>query len=720
MFVLAGFGPQGAFAKDSFSRERLSKNDAAPWQITAKSLSFSADEGVYEAEGNVVITRDDQSLYAQEAVYNVKTGIAKVSGEVRLEAGGDIFQGKRGIFDLKNKTGRIEDGSIFISDNHYYISGKVMEKLAEDTYLVKHCLVTTCDGESPVWSITGSEVSVTIEGYGKVKDAAFRVRGVPIIYVPYMIFPAKTQRQTGLLPPRLGYSGRKGLDAEVPFFWAISDQTDATFYERFMSERGYMQGLEFRYVADEDSKGNFLFDILYDKKEAKDMNDPDDVQLSPFARTNRTRYWFRGRLDQDLTSGLDARLDADFLSDQDYLREFEGGIFGLKARPDLAEESRRSVEETSSPTRRSRLRLSHYGDAYSLQAVASYHQRPENPSQDQTAQPLAGLNFNLLPERLMKFPMFFTLNSDYDYIWREAGQKGHRASLAPELRFPLWLGRYVEFEPSFRYTYNAQWFDANQQGQDNYYRKAYEIGTRVATNAERIYDVDIRNAKRLKHKLSPALSYTYRVHQDQDKQSPWFEPIDEKGKINQLTLSIENFLDARLESNKGEVTYRQWAYLNLSQSYNIEESRHKEPGTKEEPFEPLTGLLVLRPFQDIDIYGEARWDHYDHKMTFADLSLDLSVQRSGKRKDTFKVDYQYEKDGQKSLNFWLGVNLAHGFSVGSSLERDLGLDYTVSNSYWLDYQNQCWGVRFGAERQDEDTNVMVLFRLLGLGDIKAL
>ena len=696
------------------------RDDESPWQVTARSLSYSAEEGVYVAEGDVVITKADQSLYAQKAIYNVKTGIAKVSGDVRLEAGGDIFQGEQGFFDLKNKTGRIENGSLFIGENHYYISGKVMEKLAEDTYLIKDCLLTTCDGENPVWSITGSEVRVTIEGYGKVKDAAFRVRGVPFIYVPYMIFPAKTQRQTGLLPPRLGYSDRKGMDMEVPFFWAISDQTDATFYERFMSERGYMQGLEFRYVANEDSKGNFLFDILSDRKEEKNMNDPDDVQLSPFARTNSTRYWFRGRLDQDLTSRLEARLDADFVSDQDYLREFEGGLFGLKARPDLAEESRRPVEETHSPTRRSGLRLSHDGEAYSLQALASYHQRPENPSQDQTAQPLAGLNFNLLPEQIMNFPMFFTLGSDYDYVWRDVGQKGHRVSLNPELRFPLWLGRYMEFEPYFRYTYNAQWFDENQQNLDHYYRRAYEAGARVATSAERIYDVNFRNAKRLKHKVSPVLSYRHRVHQDENKVSPWFEPIDEKGKINQVTLSIENFLDARLESKKGEVTYRQWAFLNLSQSYDIEESRHKEPETKDKPFEPLTALLILRPFQHIDLYSEAKWDHYDHKITFADLSLDVSVERSGQRKDTFKVDYQYEKDGQKSLNFWLGVNLAHGFSVGSSLERDLGMAHTISNSYWLDYQNQCWGVRFGAERQDEDTNVIVLFRLLGLGDIKAL
>ena len=62
-----------------------------------------------------------------------------------------------------------------------------------------------------------------------------------------------------------------------------------------MSRRGYMQGLEFRYVSDKESKGTFLFDILSDRED-KDMTDPDDISISPYSRTNDTRYWFRGRM----------------------------------------------------------------------------------------------------------------------------------------------------------------------------------------------------------------------------------------------------------------------------------------------------------------------------------------------------------------------------------------------------------------------------------------
>ena len=125
----------------------------------------------------------------------------------------------------------------------------------------------------------------------------------------------------------------------------ISDQVDATLYQRYMSERGYMQGLEFRYLADEKSKGIFLFDILSDKIEEKNMDDPDELEISPFTRTNHTRYWLRGGADQNLPFGFSARLDTDYVSDQDYFREFQGSLLGYQGRPDLTRELGRSLEE---------------------------------------------------------------------------------------------------------------------------------------------------------------------------------------------------------------------------------------------------------------------------------------------------------------------------------------------------------------------------------------
>lgn len=715
---LVALSTNDSYAGDPLSKEGLSNE--TPWRIWAKSLSYNEKDGTYLAEGDVAITKAQQTLYTQKAVFNKKTGVAKVSGGLRLETDGDIITGQKGWFNLETQTGEIMDGSLFLRSNHYYVSGSLMQKVGKDTYVIKDCSVTTCDGVNPDWTITGSEVKVTIEGYGTVKHSAFRIRGLPILYIPYMFFPAKTKRQTGLLPPSAGYSTLNGGQFEVPFFWAISEQTDATFYQRYMSKRGYMQGVEFRYLVDESSKGILEFNILSDKIKEKNMNDRDSFEVSPYDRTNRTRYWVRSRSDQELPLGVVARLDTDYVSDQDYLREFKKSLFGFSTRTDLAGESRRPFAEKRSPTRRSALRLSHDAESMSLQGVASYYQQVEDPSEKRYAkQPLGSLDFILLPEQFKGLPVFFDIESSYDYIWSDEAERGHNISVSPQLNFPLWLGPYVEFEPSFKYIYDALWVESGNEQKDHQYQAVYDANVRLATNVERVYDLEWFNAKKVRHKISPTLNYTYRgfrTNGDEDN-PPWstsvFEDYKKEQINNRISFSLNNFLDARLEDKKGRVTYHQWATFKLVQGYDLD----KAGGDKDDrPLTPLRAELTASPFPAFDLKGSTGWNHYDHGFTETTLSGELYVNRSGGRIDSYEVDYQYVKDGQKNLSFRFDVNLSYGFSAGASLQRDFDVDYNISSAGWLGYQSQCWGLKLGAERESGDTTVIAVIRLVGLGD----
>src|SRR3954454_23956191 len=72
--------------------------------------------------------------------------------------------------------------------------------------------------------------------------------GVPIAYMPYFSTPDPTvKRKSGFLMP--GYfpgTTNTGFGAEVPYYWAIAPDMDATFTPRFMSRQGVMLQAEFR------------------------------------------------------------------------------------------------------------------------------------------------------------------------------------------------------------------------------------------------------------------------------------------------------------------------------------------------------------------------------------------------------------------------------------------------------------------------------------------
>jgi len=330
------------------------------------------------------------------------------------------------------------------------------------------------------------------------------------------------------------------------------------------------------------------------------------------------------------------------------------------------------------------------------------------------------MDFNLLPGTVPIAPFFMALNTDYDYIWREAGPRGQRASVTPLLTYPMWMGRYLQFEPSVAYTRNAQWLDQSVREKDKQSRDAYEAQARFSTVAERIYETNWTSATKLKHKIVPSLLYNYRVHKDLGLYRPWFESVDAEGKMNRVALALDNLLDARRETEKEGALYEQWARFTLIQGYRINGTWWEDDLSNEDkPFEPLVGILTLRPLSNVYLDGEVHWDHYDKDIAFADVALALTIPRSGGRKDYIGVAYQYDKEGEKGINASAHVNLDYGFSVGGAISRDLNQENSLSESFYIDYQSQCWGVRVISDNLDGIGSVMVQFRLLGLGQVRA-
>ncbi len=691
--------------------------DFTPWNIEADKITTLKGEGLYLAEGRVVISRGDRTITADRARYNERTGMVKAEGNILLTTPGELLKCDRGTFNLNDETGRILNGSLFLKENHFYIRGKMIKKTGPRTYTIDGCRVTSCDGENPDWSITGSRVKVTIEGYGTIKNAAFYIRHVPLLYFPYIIFPAKKERQTGFLTPSMGHSDRNGMDIEIPFFWAISENTDATFYERYMTERGLMQGLEFRYIAGPQSRGAFLFDILSDKKEEKDMHSQDSLDVSPYKRTNQTRYWLRGRSDHSLSSWLDARLDLDLLSDYDYLREFREPSLGLEYREELDEISGRPLNEVQSPYRRSALLVHGDLEDYSIQGEGGFYQRPDHPDKETTAQPLGNLGFSMLPERVLDLPVFFSLDSNYGYVYREAGQRGRRLSISPSVAYPVWSVPYLEIEPFARYLYTCQWLKPYKGHDGGQEKKSYELGLTTSTTFERIFDTEKLEIERLRHKFQPTLTYTFRPYQDKRDYDPWFEEVDRWDRTNIISFSLKNIVDARRQDKRGHATYSQGASFQITQDYDVDEAREDKKAGRKKPFLPLKGSVYLTPYPGLDLRANANWDHYKSYISSGSVALDLEVKRSGKRYDNYEVDFVYDRHSSKNLNYSFNINLDYGFSLGAEGRKDLIKKHDIQNSYWVDYQSQCWGIRMVYDEVDEDERAMIVFRLSGIGDV---
>ena len=332
-----------------------SQSEKAPWDIEAQELNYDQDTNTYTAIGEVVIKKGDRVLKSDYARLDRNTMIAEARGKVEYTAGGDELRGDQLTIDLKKQTGEVEKGRLFLKKNNYHVTGTRIWKTGESTYRVLDGTVTSCDGDEPPWIITAKDFDVTVEGYGELHQASLRARNIPVLYTPYLIFPAKTKRQSGLLIPEPGYSQRDGLLLNVPFFWAISDNLDATFYQSLMSKRGYMQGAEFRYVSGPNSKGAVMADYLF-----KDMLSEEEFKAKRISEPYNDRYWFRGKANQDLPKGVVLKVDLDCVSDRDYLKEFRSVANGLdRNRPYFLSEFGRDLDDETVLDRRNTAIVTH-------------------------------------------------------------------------------------------------------------------------------------------------------------------------------------------------------------------------------------------------------------------------------------------------------------------------------------------------------------------------
>jgi LPS-assembly protein len=306
-----------------------------PWVLEADEVAYDRRLDQYTARGNVKISKADKQLTADFIRLDHKTMHAYAQGNVVLTVGQDILSGSSLEIDLEKQVGSIENAYLFLKENNFHITANKIRKTGENTYRIDEATFTTCDGDKPDWKISGKDIKIKDDGSGTAKHATLRVRNVPVLYSPYFYYPADRDRQSGFLMPEFSSSDRKGERYIQPFFWAISDSSDATFYADYMSKRGLKLGAEYRYILSERTQGTLMLDGFHDSKLDNGFgdssnkygyeDDPVDV-----LRTNENRFWFRASHHQQLPYDIFAKLDLDIAKDQDYLREFRDGYMGYE------------------------------------------------------------------------------------------------------------------------------------------------------------------------------------------------------------------------------------------------------------------------------------------------------------------------------------------------------------------------------------------------------
>lgn len=674
-----------------------------PVDLTADSVNFDNASQTYYAKGNVVIVQDKMTLKADEVVINMSSGVAHAFGAVELTDDlKNVLKGEDISMNINEKTLVIARARIFYQPEKIRLTADYLSKTTEKDYEGTGITYTSCEytePEDPAWDFYISNVSITYGDYLTGRNVFFRIKGVPVLYAPYMTIPIRRARQTGLLQPIPAYSVQRGFVYKQALFWAISQNTDATYYLDFESRRGIGSAAEFRYIRSRKSGGEIFFSHFQENDLSRIRGFRNEAGVLVRPETAKSGRWFLKYVhNEEFENGVQIRANINLVSDDEYFVDF--GKPGYE----------RSLESLES-----NVSISKNWRTYSLTAQFRYFNNLVSAKDMDTLQLLPSFNLNGLNEPIFGGPFYISSEHSLVNFYRREGLRGTRLDMHPRLSMPVKLGGVLDVTPwaAPRVTlYNVD----NNPERRYVDRSLYDSGVEVSTTFVDVFYNDDITKRALRHSIRPKFVYTY-IPDVPQREVPKFDAIDEIKPVNSVALMLNNALTGRYLDN-GKTKYTDYVFLDIGTSYDIMEATRPRLNSidKRRPFANILGDLRINPAQWASVVAKGTYDAYRNWFVNYDTSLRLSGPSVG---DLF-ASHRFTRDGASYLEGGARLHVTNYFDLTYLQRYSITAKTALETAYAMEYNHQCWNTILTFSMKPEENIVMLTFNLLGLGKIAGI
>ena len=400
-------------------------------EVYAIRQHYDAKTGIATLEGAVDIRFGEVRLRADKIVFNRRTMQTVATGNIVLEYLENRIVGDRLEMNLRTRLATVYSAQAFLEPS-FFLTAEKLERFTLDKYRVHRGTFSSCSQEVPDWSFRMKRATIHIDNYIYLSHGSMWVKKTPVIYLPYWIYPIKPDRTTGFLMPEFGSSSRLGNYLTSSLFWAITDNTDATFSLQYYDEGTSAQSLEFRYVLSPTSGGS-LYAFHVSEKLAKQSDDTTYITDNP-----SERWQVSLQHTQDLGKGFRARANVNYVSDKQFGEDY---VWGLSDRPQEV------VSEVSLTKSWSRY--------YFSANVLHIEGLDEDDPTDTILQKLPEFNLVSMRQPIFNTPVFFQFSAQAaslaqtSSLWMPSvghvpiERKTNRFDFYPQLAYPLNIGQWL-------------------------------------------------------------------------------------------------------------------------------------------------------------------------------------------------------------------------------------------------------------------------------------
>jgi LPS-assembly protein len=686
---------------------------------SAGEVEYEKDDLIV-ARGGVEVRFETTVVKADTVTLDQSNKTLVAQGNVSVTQGPQRLLGDRATYDLGKKTGVFDNATALVTDE-YTFRGRTIAKTGEDTYRIEDGSFTSCAGDVPPWSFRLSRADVRVEGYARVRNARMRVKNVPVLYFPYVLWPAKTDRTPGLLIPNIGSSDRKGSYLGLAYYQPWGRSYDATFYADLYSKDYLGLGTEFRYKPSVDTEGTLeaygVRGPLFDDETGKAIEGTEDERW-------RVRFDHETR---NLPFGLRGVVAYRDFSDFDFFQDFD-----------------RDRTQVALRTLYSNAFLAGSWGPHSLNLLVDDRETFLGQAGSVEQRQLPELEYRLRSTRLGKSPLYLKALASASLLDIERSEtyaaRYSRVDVFPELSLPLrpasWMsikltggGRATSYGDSLcRASTGAG--DTGEEicrpGEDQF--TGDTLSRNFATAGAEIVGPSLARVfaqegveRKVKHVIEPRLTYSYLGDFDDRQRIPLFDEVDTENPTNVARFSLVNRV---LMKSSDAASAREVLSFELSQAVSFDDELPFQTSSLDgetSDRSPLSAELRVSVSQKTNLRVETLYSDFLGGFVARSISGNVALGQNSFGL-TWYTRMNPERDVTTSDQAGFTTSLA---IVPKTLRLDAQVNYDIETKelqqqrYFLNWTGSCFGIRLElrefrtALRRDRDYRLAVTLKSVG-------
>lgn len=228
-------------------------------QLSIKSLEQkSFGKGCFCFQGEVEVWVDEKlHIWADIVEIDKNQKILKArafkDGSIKIENNDFLILADSFKLNFSDKTGFADNVRFHLEEG--FLCADSAEKRGDGEWFVRNMIYTPCDALHPHWYLSARSAQVSGGYFIKACSIVFKIGGIPVFYLPSIVFPIQGNSKSGFLMPRFYFDYVYGFGFNLRYYKYLSQHSDTTFSVDWRHKRGFVLSDEFRWAI---APENFL------------------------------------------------------------------------------------------------------------------------------------------------------------------------------------------------------------------------------------------------------------------------------------------------------------------------------------------------------------------------------------------------------------------------------------------------------------------------------